>query len=71
MCSNGPTTSYGYPLQIASDAGLDDVPRCCRDSMTGKQLERGGIEYTCDGCHTVLELDEFGLVYDIREHTDV
>lgn len=69
MCSTGPTTSYGYELEIADDAGHDDIPVCCGDDMTAKNLDDGGIEYTCAGCGTVLEIDELGLVFDIREKT--
>lgn len=69
MCSTGPTTSYGYELEIADDAGHDDIPVCCGDDMTGKNLDDGSIEYTCAGCGTVLEIDELGLVFDIREKT--
>jgi hypothetical protein len=69
MCSTGPTTSYGYELSIADDTDIDDVPVCCGDDMPGKKLDDGGIEYTCGSCGTVLEIDELGLVFDIREKT--
>ncbi|MFD5491583.1 hypothetical protein ACFWH4_01245 [Streptomyces sp. NPDC127091] len=66
---SNPTISYGYELEIADDAGLDDIPVCCDDDMTGKKTESGGIDYTCGGCGTVLEIGEGGLVSDIREKT--
>lgn len=69
MCSSAPTTSYGYELSIADDAGLDDVPVCCGDDMNGAKTSRGGIDYTCGRCGTVLEISKSGLVDDIREKT--
>jgi hypothetical protein len=62
-----PTTSYGYELEIADDAGHDDIPVCCDEDMTGKPLGDGSVEHTCGSCGTVLEIDELGLVFDIRE----
>jgi hypothetical protein len=64
---SNPTTSYGYELEIADDAGHDDVPVCCGDDMNGEKTAEGGIDYTCGSCGTVLEIDELGLVSDIRE----
>jgi hypothetical protein len=67
MCSTGPTTSYGYELQIADDAGIDDVPVCCDEDMTGKDTKSGGRDYTCSSCSTVVMIKANGLVDDIIE----
>lgn len=64
-----PTTSYGYDLEIADDAGLDDIPACCGDDMTGKAASGGGIDYQCRHCGTQLDIDPGGLVDDIRTKT--
>ena len=62
-----PTTSYGYELEIADDAGHDDIPVCHGDDMIPKRLDDGSVEHTCGSCGTVLEIDASGLVFDIRE----
>ncbi|MFD9276889.1 hypothetical protein ACFWD7_06300 [Streptomyces mirabilis] len=76
-----PTTSYGYELEIADDAGHDDIPVCCGNDMTGKKVacicctnEDTGeaatgahTVHTCGDCGTELEIDGVGLVFDIRE----
>jgi len=67
MCSTGPTTSYGYELEIGDDAGHDDTPVCCGEDMTGKDTGRGGREWTCGDCGTVLLISASGLVDDIYE----
>ena len=62
-----PTTSYGYELDIADHTGLDDIPVCCDDDMIGTKTAEGGIDYRCGSCGTELDIDENGLVSDIRE----
>jgi hypothetical protein len=64
---SAPTTSYGYELSIAADTDIDDVPVCCGDDMTGKDTERGGRDYTCGTCRTVVLISSSGLVDDIYE----
>ncbi|MCX4704395.1 hypothetical protein [Streptomyces sp. NBC_01373] len=64
-----PTTSYGYELEIADDAGLDDIPVCCGNDMNGTEIPEGGIDYRCGTCGTELDIDAGGLVFDIREKT--
>ena len=65
MCQSEPTT-YGVPLSIADDLGHDVAPAYCRAEMTGKNIAEGHQEYTCAGCRTVVEVDDLGLVFDIR-----
>ena len=62
-----PTTSYGYELSLAAETDLDDVPVCCGDDMTGKTNSRGGRDYTCGECGTVVVIAASGLVSDIYE----
>ena len=69
MCSTGPSTSYSYELRIADETDLEDNPRCCGDDMNGSKTTEGGIDYTCGSCGTMLEINENGLVWDIREKT--
>lgn len=64
---SNPTTSYGYELTPGDDAGHDDVPICCNNDMPGGKTPDGGIDFTCGSCGTVVEIDESGLVFDIRE----
>jgi hypothetical protein len=67
MCSTGPTTSYGYELSPGDDTDIDDVPVCCDEDMAGKDTERGGRDYTCGDCGTVVSIAASGLVSDIYE----
>lgn len=67
MCQSAPTTSYGYELSIGADTDIDDVPVCCGDDMTGKNTARGGRDYTCGDCGTVVAISASGLVSDIYE----
>lgn len=69
MCSSAPTTSYGYELSIADDTDIDDVPVCCGDDMTGADTKRGGRDYTCGVCGTIVSISASGLVNDIHERT--
>ncbi|MFE0845241.1 hypothetical protein [Streptomyces rochei] len=61
-----PTTSYGYELSIGDEADRDDIPVCCGDDMAGKDTLRGGRDYTCGTCKTVLLIAANGLVSDIN-----
>lgn len=67
MCATGPTTSYGYELDIAMETDLDDIPVCCGQDMTGENTECGGRDYTCPACGTVVSISASGLVDDIYE----
>lgn len=60
---SAPTTSYGYELSPGAD--LDDVPVCCDEAMTGADGVRGGRDYTCGDCQTVVAISASGLVNDI------
>ncbi|PAZ15660.1 hypothetical protein CLM62_12755 [Streptomyces sp. SA15] len=66
MCRTEPTI-YGMTPRIADEIGRDDAPTCCSDEMGRKDTSRDHIEYTCGCCGTVLEVDDLGLVWDIRE----
>jgi hypothetical protein len=62
-------TICGYmELHLADELGHDLAPDCCGQEMTGSPVDPDGHkEYTCGDCGTVLEVDDLGLVYDIRE----
>ncbi|TGB06553.1 hypothetical protein [Streptomyces sp. MZ04] len=61
-------TICGYmELSLADEVGHDLAPDCCDDEMTGKVTDGGHKEYTRGDCGTVLEVDDLGLVWDIRE----
>ena len=60
-----PSTSYGYELSVGDDAGLDDMPVCCSDDMTGRDTACGGRDYTCRTCTAVVAIAPNGLVSDI------
>lgn len=61
-------TICGYmELQLADELGHDLAPDCCGAEMTGQDTDDGHREYLCGDCGTVLEVDDLGLVYDIRE----
>lgn len=60
-----PTTSYGYELTPGDDAGLDDIPVCCGDDMTGTDTGIGGRDYNCRTCGAVVAIAPNGLVFDI------
>lgn len=66
MCHSEPTI-YGMSLDLAMEIE-DGVPDCCDEEMTGKGADADGHrEYECGCCGTVVEVDELGLVWDIRE----
>lgn len=60
-------TIYGMTL----DPGMeieDGIPDCCGGEMTPQTASLDGHrEYACSGCGTVVEVDDLGLVFDIRE----
>lgn len=62
-------TICGYiELSAGDELGYCLAPDCCDAEMTGKEIDADGHrEYTCGDCGTVLEVDELGLVWDIRE----
>jgi hypothetical protein len=65
MC-NEPTI-YGMPLDLAMEIE-DGVPDCCYGPMDTKPADTDGHrEYECGDCGTVVEVDDLGLVWDIRE----
>lgn len=60
-------TIYGMRLDLAMEIE-DGVPDCCYGPMDGKPVDaRGHREYECGDCGTVVEVDDLGLVWDIRE----
>ncbi|MEV0556185.1 hypothetical protein AB0I27_22385 [Streptomyces sp. NPDC050597] len=64
---SAPTTSYGYELSIADDTDIDDTPVCCGEDMAAKGTARGGRDYTCGNCSTLVMISASGLVDDIIE----
>lgn len=60
-------TIYGMML----DPGMhidDDVPDCCYGPMDSRPARIDNHrEYKCGDCSTIVEVDELGLVFDIRE----
>lgn len=66
MCQSEPNI-HGTILRVADELGHDLAPDCCGDDMTGENLADGYQRYTCSDCGTVLEVDDLGLVDDIRE----
>ncbi len=67
MCQSTPTTSYGHELSPGDDTDRDDVPVCCGEDMTGADTRRGGRDYTCGDCGTIVSIAASGLVKDIYE----
>ncbi|MEU5429959.1 hypothetical protein AB0H73_30800 [Streptomyces olivoreticuli] len=57
---------FHLELSVSDELGHDTAPLCCDDEMTAKDTDDGFREYTCGCCHTVVEIDELGLVFDIR-----
>ncbi|MDX3165887.1 hypothetical protein PV516_19055 [Streptomyces scabiei] len=69
MCIIGPRIGY-MELSPGDELGLDLAPTCCDDEMTGKPLDQWGYrDYECGTCHTVLEVTDAGVVWEIREKT--
>ncbi|MGW0577738.1 hypothetical protein ACWD25_17590 [Streptomyces sp. NPDC002920] len=56
---------------MSLDLGMEiegGVPNCCYGPMDGGKPGKDGHRvYTCGDCGTVVEVDELGLVWDIRE----
>ncbi|MER5610764.1 hypothetical protein [Streptomyces sp. NPDC002215] len=65
-----PTTSYGFDLVIGDEAGLDDIPVCCGNDMTGSTDGHGGLDYLCGTCETTVTVSPNGLVFDITSPDD-
>jgi hypothetical protein len=66
MCYSEPTI-YGMTLTPGMEIE-DGVPVCCDDEMTSTSDDkRGHRVHTCGCCGIVLEVDDLGLVWDIRE----
>ena len=66
MCHTEPTI-YGMELDLAMEIE-DGVPDCCDEQMNPKPASlEGHREYVCGCCGTVVEVDDLGLVFDIRE----
>lgn len=66
MCQSEPTI-YGMPLDLAMHID-DGIPDCCYGEMDAKVASiEGHHEYVCGDCGTVVEVDDLGLVFDIRE----
>jgi hypothetical protein len=62
-------TICGYmELSLGDELGHDLAPDCCDDEMAGKDIDSDGHrEYVCGDCGTVLEVDDRGLVWDVRQ----
>lgn len=60
-------TVHGMELEDGHDLGLDDIPQCCNNDMTGKDQPDGIREYACGSCRTELIVKANGLVLDIYE----
>ena len=60
-------TIYGMRLDFGMH--IDDaVPDCCYGEMDADGPSKDGHRlYTCGDCRTTVEVDELGLVFDIRE----
>ncbi|MEU8590727.1 hypothetical protein AB0C59_27550 [Streptomyces sp. NPDC048664] len=62
----GPRIFY-LELSIGDELGHDTAPDCCVNEMTAKDADDDGYrEFVCGCCGTVVEIDDLGLVYDIR-----
>ncbi|MCX5202468.1 hypothetical protein OG897_13545 [Streptomyces sp. NBC_00237] len=59
-----PTTSYGHELSPGDDTDINDTPVCC-DDMEATDGVRGGRDYTCPECSSVVSISATGLVNDI------
>ena len=66
MCHSEPTI-HGMTPSPGDEIGRDDAPDCCDEEMTRGKDAFGDLVYTCGGCGTELEVDDGGLVFDIRE----
>ncbi|MYR84075.1 hypothetical protein GTY41_03730 [Streptomyces sp. SID685] len=53
-------------LQIGDEIGHDESPDCCTEPMP-PVAANGDLTYRCDNCGAEVEVDELGLVSDIRE----
>lgn len=66
MCHSEPTI-YGATVRVADEIGREDAPDCCGEEMTRSTDAHGDLIYTCGCCRTEVEVDDLGLVFDIRE----
>lgn len=61
------TTDYGMDIRIADEVGTDVVLRCCGQEMTVTGPDKyGDRTHTCPACATEVDIDDLGLVDDIR-----
>jgi hypothetical protein len=67
MC-HSEATIYSMTVEIAMEIGRDDAPDCCGAEMT-RAVNGDDLTYTCGCCGTAVDVDEVGLVDDIREKT--
>lgn len=66
MCHSEPTI-HGMTLDAAMEID-DGVPDCCGEEMTPKTASlEGHRAYECGCCGTTVDVDDLGLVFDIRE----
>ena len=68
MCHSEPTL-YGMTPSPGDEIGREDAPDCCGEEMQRENASHDHIRYTCGCCGMVLEVDDLGLVWDIREKT--
>lgn len=69
MCRYPEPTIYGMTVEVAIEIGRDDAPDCCDEEMARGTDAHGDLVYTCGCCGTEVEVDDLGLVSDIREKT--
>jgi predicted RNA-binding Zn-ribbon protein involved in translation (DUF1610 family) len=61
-----PTVNGGYPLTPGDEVGRELPPECCEEEMNRTTTGRH-LVYRCASCHTALEVNNHGLVLDIRD----
>jgi hypothetical protein len=66
MCHSEPTVTGGFEISPGDELGRDLAPDCCGSEMVRGTDRFGDLIYTCGCCKTVVEVDELGLVADIR-----
>ncbi|MFG2328276.1 hypothetical protein ACGFMM_01485 [Streptomyces sp. NPDC048604] len=58
-------TLHGMELTPGDEAGLDAAPVCC-SSDKARRPGGTGIRFTCGNCRSSVDINELGLVTDIR-----
>lgn len=60
-------TLNGTPLSFDDEIGHDAPPDCCSMPMSAMRPDADShLTYTCGCCGIVVEVDGYGLVYDMR-----